>query len=308
MIKIIAPATSANLGPGFDSLGIAFELYNVFEVEKSKEFIVIGCPKKFQNEDNLFIQAFKKVTSAAKKRLKCKVDIKANIPLERGLGSSASLICAGLVAANELLAKPFSKDELFQMAAEMEGHPDNVAPCIFGGLHLAYQDEKDRFCDYILHLANNVYFTVIIPPYKVLTKKAREVLPETVKIKDAVKDIQKALLLVKSLEYGDHFILRRAYEDKMVTPYRKALIKDYDKVLKTVHYCSGSCLVISGSGSTMLAISDNSSFDIILKEFLDPKLKVKNLKVDYEGTRVIESDEPVKKPRKRVNKKSTVTK
>ena len=110
MIKIIAPATSANLGPGFDSLGIAFELYNVFEVEKSKEFIVTGCPKKFQNEDNLFIQAFKKVTSKANKRLKCKVDIKANIPLERGLGSSASLICAGLVAANELLAKPFSKD------------------------------------------------------------------------------------------------------------------------------------------------------------------------------------------------------
>ena len=100
MIKIIAPATSANLGPGFDSLGIAFELYNTFEVEKSKDFIVTGCPKKFQNEDNLFIVAFKKVTSRLNKRLKCRVNIKTGIPVERGLGSSASLICAGLVAAN----------------------------------------------------------------------------------------------------------------------------------------------------------------------------------------------------------------
>ena len=107
--------------------------------------------------------------------------------------------------------------------------------------------------------------------------------------------------MVKSLEYGDHFILRRAYEDKMVTPYRKGLIKDYEQVLKTVRYCSGSCLVISGSGSTMLAISDNSSFDVVLKEFLDPKLKIMNLNVDFEGTRVIESDEAVKKP-KRVKK------
>ena len=299
MIKIIAPATSANLGPGFDSLGIAFELYNTFEVEKSKDFIVTGCPKKFQNEDNLFIVAFKKVTSRLNKRLKCRVNIKTGIPVERGLGSSASLICAGLVAANELLNRPLSRDELFEMAAEMEGHPDNVAPCIYGGFHMAYKEDKDRFSDYILHLANNVYFTAIIPPYKVLTKKAREVLPEKVDIRDAVHDIQRSILMVKSLEYGDHFILRRAFEDNMVTPYRKSLIKDYDQILKTVRYCSGSCLVISGSGSTMLAISDNSSFAEVISEFTDSKLKVINLKVDYQGTRVIESDEPAKKTRKK---------
>ena len=105
--------------------------------------------------------------------------------------------------------------------------------------------------------------------------------------------------MVKSLEYGDHFILRRAFEDNMVTPYRKSLIKDYDQILKTVRYCSGSCLVISGSGSTMLAISDNSSFAEVISEFTDSKLKVINLKVDYQGTRVIESDEPAKKTRKK---------
>ena len=203
------------------------------------------------------------------------------------------------MAANELLNRPLSRDELFEMAAEMEGHPDNVAPCIYGGFHMAYKDDKDRFSDYILHLANNVYFTAIIPPYKVLTKKAREVLPEKVDIRDAVHDIQRSILMVKSLEYGDHFILRRAFEDNMVTPYRKSLIKDYDQILKTVRYCSGSCLVISGSGSTMLAISDNSSFAEVISEFTDSKLKVINLKVDYQGTRVIESDEPVKKTRKK---------
>ena len=164
---------------------------------------------------------------------------------------------------------------------------------------MGYKDDKDRFSDYILHLANNVYFTAIIPPYKVLTKKAREVLPEKVDIRDAVHDIQRSILMVKSLEYGDHFILRRAFEDNMVTPYRKSLIKDYDQILKTVRYCSGSCLVISGSGSTMLAISDNSSFAEVISEFTDSKLKVINLKVDYQGTRVIESDEPVKKTRKK---------
>ena len=203
------------------------------------------------------------------------------------------------MAANELLNRPLSRDELFEMAAEMEGHPDNVAPCIYGGFHMAYKDDKGRFSDYILHLANNVYFTAIIPPYKVLTKKAREVLPEKVDIRDAVHDIQRSILMVKSLEYGYHFILRRAFEDNMVTPYRKSLIKDYDQILKTVRYCSGSCLVISGSGSTMLAISDNSSFAEVISEFTDSKLKVINLKVDYQGTRVIESDEPVKKTRKK---------
>ena len=132
-----------------------------------------------------------------------------------------------------------------------------------------------------------------------LTKKAREVLPEKVDIRDAVHDIQRSILMVKSLEYGDHFILRRAFEDNMVTPYRKSLIKNYDQILKTVRYCSGSCLVISGSGSTMLAISDNSSFAEVISEFTDSKLKVINLKVDYQGTRVIESDGPAKKTRKK---------
>lgn len=308
-MKIYTPATSANLGPGFDSLGISLSLYNCFEVEKSKEFEITGCKKEFQNEDNLFIVAFKEVVKRAKKRVKCKVKITTRIPVARGLGSSASLIVAGAVAANELINHYFTKDEIFEICAEIEGHPDNVAPCFFGGLHLAYKNDKGLFEDYILHLAKNVYFTVIIPDYEVKTEDARAVLPKEVPMADAVYNIQRSILMVKSLEYGDHGTLRKAGEDKLATKYRKELIKDYDSILKLVRYNSGSCLLISGSGSTMLAISDTPNFSEKLTPFLPEGLKAQDLAVDAFGARVVHDSDDlintnIKKTKKKSNKKS----
>ena len=290
MIKVITPATSANLGPGFDTLGIALALCNTFEVEKTRKFEVTGGPKKFQNEDNLFIVAFKEVCKKANKNIKCSVKIQTKIPVSRGLGSSASLIVGGAVAANELLDNPFNKEEIYNICANLEGHPDNVAPCIYGGLHLAYKDDNGRYMDYILHLADNVYFTTIIPNYELSTVEARNVLPQSYPREDAVYNLQRAMLTIKSLEYGDHFTLRKACEDRLATPYRKGLIKEFDQVLKTVRYNSGTCLMISGSGSTMLAISDRSNFGESIRGFLPENLKVMDLGVDYFGTRVIHNE------------------
>lgn len=308
-MKIYTPATSANLGPGFDSLGLALSLYNCFEVEKAKEFEITGCPKKYQNEDNLFIVAFKEVVKRANKRIKCKVKITTRIPVARGLGSSASLIVAGAVSANELINHYFTRDEIYEICAEIEGHPDNVAPCFFGGLHMAYKNDKGRFEDYILHLAQNVNFTVIIPDYEVKTEDARAVLPKEVPMTDAVYNIQRSILMVKSLEYGDHGTLRKAGEDKLATKYRKELIKDYDSVLKLVRYNSGSCLLISGSGSTMLAISDSSNFAEKLTPFLPEGLKAMDLAVDTFGARVVhDSDDSINAAAKKKTKKKKTNK
>lgn len=298
MIKVITPATSANLGPGFDSLGVALSLCNTFEVEKARKFEVTGGPKKFQNEDNLFIVAFKKTCIKAGKIIKCSVKITTKIPVSRGLGSSASLIVAGAVAANELLGNPLSKDEIFNICAEIEGHPDNVAPCLYGGLHLAYKSDEGDYNDYILHLADNVYFTAIVPDYELSTEEARKVLPDSYSRSDVVYNLQRAVLTVKSLEYGDHFTLRKACEDKIATPYRKGLIKEFDQVLKTVRYNLGTCLTISGSGSTMLAISDQKDFATIIKPSLPDNLKVMDLSVDKFGARIIYNEKKKKEKKK----------
>lgn len=298
MIKVITPATSANLGPGFDSLGIALSLCNTFEVEKSRKFEVSGGPKKYQNEDNLFIVAFKKVCVKAGKLIKCSVKITTKIPVSRGLGSSASLIVAGAIAANELLGNPFSKDEIFNICAELEGHPDNVAPCLYGGLHMAYKD-GDEYSDYILHLSDNVYFTVIIPDYELSTEEARSVLPDSYSRSDVVYNLQRAVLTVKSLEYGDHFTLRKGSDDKIATPYRKGLIKDFKQVQKIVRYNSGTCLLISGSGSTMLAISDQRDFATKIKPSLPENLKIMDLGVDNFGARIIYNEKKKKETKKK---------
>lgn len=302
MIKIITPATSANLGPGFDSLGIALSMCNTFEVEKSRNFEVTGGPKKYQNEDNLFIVAFKQVCLKAQKMVKCSVKITTKIPVSRGLGSSASLIVAGALAANELLKNPLTKEEIFNICAEIEGHPDNVAPCLYGGLHLAYKSDEGNWEDYILHLADNIYFTAIIPDYELSTEEARSVLPDSYSRSDVVYNLQRSILTVKSLEYGDHFTLRKACEDKVATPYRKKLIKDFDKVLKIVRYNSGTGLLISGSGSTMLAISSQKDFADKIKPSLPDHLRIVDLGVDNFGARIIYNEKKSKE--KKITKKA----
>ena len=142
MIKIKVPATCANIGPGFDTMGIALNIYNEFRVEKSKKLDFGNTPKEFANKKNLFYIAYKKTCKVLKKDSNFTLNIVDNIPISRGLGSSASLIVAGAMAANKLNGNKLSKDEIFEICAEIEGHPDNVAPALYGGLCVSIIDNK----------------------------------------------------------------------------------------------------------------------------------------------------------------------
>lgn len=281
MICVKTCATSANLGPGFDTLGIAFELYNTFEVDLSDTLQFEGVEAEYANEDNLFYQAFRKVCEKAEVNVKCRVKMTTGIPISRGLGSSASLIVAGAVSANELLGKPLNIGQIFEICTAIEGHPDNVAPCLFGGLTCSYTSDKPHTIP--LPLSDKWCFTAIVPEYPLSTEKARAVLPETVSRNDAVFNAAHVALLVKALEMGTPLLLKEAAQDKLHQPFRKQLIRDYEKMEQICYENGASAFMLSGAGPTTLVISDNPHFADIIRPELNPRVRVVDLKVNTNG-------------------------
>ena len=278
-------STSANLGPGFDCFGICFDLYNDYSFEESDEYELINfAPKYSIPNNNLIINSYEKVFEVLNQNLKYikLVQLEQNIPTSRGLGSSASCIVCGIMIANEVLGYPLSKEDIFQLASSIEGHPDNVAPLIFGGLTCSFKDEKYYKVD--LKINDKFKFMVCIPPCELSTSLARSVLPKEVKMSDAVFNISHAVTMIKALEDGNIELLKKGKQDKLHEPYRYRLIKD-SNILLDYAYQNNCVCMISGAGSTMLLISDKeySKFDLI-KDW-----KFKAVKVNYKGAYVYEN-------------------
>ncbi len=254
MITIKAPASSANLGPGFDCLGLALNLYNIFRVEFAGENRLIGVEPRFNNEDNLFLQAYRAgCDSIGVKPEKLYVEFNADIPVSRGLGSSSSLLCAGLMAANQLHGEPLDREEIFQLAAGMEGHPDNVAPCIFGGLTAA-AEAGGRFVCRQFAVHPEYKFTALIPDFEVTTEHARSVLPKEYPRELVVRNSSNLMLLCSALANGDIDLLREVGRDYIHEPYRRRLIRGYDRIREIVEKDTDGVMMISGSGSACLLI------------------------------------------------------
>lgn len=281
MVKVLTPATSANIGPGFDCLGIAYDLFNEFEVELNNELIIEGCDKKYQNENNLFYVGFSKVGERLNRKEKCKVKINSNIPVSRGLGSSASLIVAGVISANILFGNKLNELELFKIATEIEGHPDNIAPCIFGGFTCAYGELDPKYIH--LNVNEDLKFTLIIPDYELSTTLSRSVLPKAYERKDVVFNMARNILLTKALESGETDLLKEALQDKIHQPYRKDLIKDYDEIEKLCKDNGAIQMVLSGAGPTMLVLSKIRDFSKIIKPLLNEKYLVLDLNLNKKG-------------------------
>ena len=250
MIRIKVPATSANLGPGFDCLGIALGLYNTFEVEESKDLVLEGVEERFCNEDNLFVKAYRTAGGSGNIHVKFNYDI----PISRGLGSSATLYTGG-VLAYQLLNHCLDPQKLFKIVSDLEGHPDNAAPSVFGGLTASMRG-TNGWITHSIPLNETLRFTVFIPDVEVSTEEARASLPESYPRKVAAANGGKAILMSEALRCGDIDLLRQAAADQIHEPYRRKLIPNFDIVKKTVEYDTGGALVISGSGSTCLLISD----------------------------------------------------
>ncbi len=293
-MKIIVPATSANLGSGFDSLGLAVNLYNEVRMEQSDRIDIaslddVAVPT---GPDNLIYFAARSVFDVCGKTLKgLKIRQRNNIPMTRGLGSSSACIIAGLVGANALLGNPLDESALVNLAAAIEGHPDNTTPALLGGLVTAVMDNGRVY--YIKQeIAGALKLYAFVPDFELSTEFARGVLPDTVSRRDAVHNLSRAALMSASLLEGKYENLRVAVGDRLHQPYRLPYIEGADKVFDLCYALGAYCVFISGAGPTLLAITDgkDTQFEQAARKALDDLGKTSwqllPLVIDNRGARI----------------------
>ena len=283
------PATSANVGPGFDILGIALSLYNTYQCSLSTKNEIIGFGH-FNHENNLVMKSYRYAFEKLNlEPLPIRLEqIHERVPSARGLGSSSCCIIAGLTIANEILHHYFTKHQLLLMASELEGHPDNVAPCLFGGM-IGNVKIDGEYQSYPLEVNDDLLFVAICPGHRVKTALARSVLPATYKRDDVVENLSHILFLPKAFKDGDTKLLRHLLQDKIHVPYRKNLIKDFD-IFNQIANTQNLPFTISGSGSTMIYIikpEQRTSLEKALQE-LQPEhaFNYYVLKKDSHGVKV----------------------
>lgn len=294
MFEIRVPATSANMGPGFDALGIAFKLYNSFTFEEIESGLEIsGCDEEFCNENNLvyevMIKTFEKINVKPKG---IRIIFNTNIPMSGGLGSSATCILAGIVAANKLGGNKLSEREILEFACEIEGHPDNITPAYLGGMKTAIMEEnKVIFND--IDINKDIYFCALIPQLQLSTKKSRAVLPADIPFSNAVYNVGRVSLLISSLIKGNEDGIKAGCKDILHQQYRGSLIENYDEITSFVDKSTALGCFLSGAGPTIMTMYKNSDslFKNNINEFLK-ELTVKwnpiFLEVDREGLIVID--------------------
>ena len=311
-VTVRVPGTTANLGPGFDCLGAALNLYNQFRFsgldsgEKSVQISVSGAEAErvATDEGNLVYRAF----TAVYKQLGLapplvKIAIQLGFPLARGLGSSATAIVGGIVGANCLAGSPLERSSLMRLAIALEGHPDNVVPALLGGCRLAVSEtetisdsEEDSsasdldwtICEVPWH--PDLIPIVAIPDFELSTEAARQVLPEMYRRADAVFNTARLGLLLRGLESGSKEWLRAALQDRIHQPYRQSLIPGYDAVRAAALAAGAYGLVISGAGPTLLTLTNTLRAESVAAAMETAwlqsgiKAEVRKLAIDSQGT------------------------
>ncbi len=270
---ISVPGSTSNLGPGFDSIGCAVGLRNefTFEILADSEVDHVevhgratkGIPA---TKDNLALTTAKGFI-AGFGLTPPPISMLSNIevPNARGLGSSSTAIVAGLLAGNALIGRPMSVKEILDAAVEIEGHPDNVAPAIIGGLVVSASERAPLvYMKAAVH--TDLRFLFIIPDYMVKTSDARKALPEQVSYRDAIYNLSRTPLVVEALKEGNEELLRSALEDRLHQDYRKPLYKCYDEIESAALRAGALGFCVSGAGPTMLAICGRSTIQNVSSE------------------------------------------
>ena len=265
-ILIKVPATSANLGPGFDSLGLALDLWNETVVTLAIEFSVRvkgeGEEKLATGEKNLIVRAAQRLAECAGRSLPTfHADCVNQIPLSSGLGSSAAATLTGLLAGNALLGNPFLREEILTIASEMEGHPDNVAPALMGGLVVSTV-ENDKVIARQIPIVTAAAVTIVLPDFHLPTKEARAALPEKVSLKDAVHNISRAVLVTEAFRNGDMDLLGKAMTDTLHQPYRLPLIPGALSAMEAAKEAGADAVALSGAGPSLIAFSSKAEAGI----------------------------------------------
>ena len=299
-IRVRVPGTSANCGPGFDAIGVACTIYNDLELTlKGEEGLVIeiegeGAANIPADERNIVLRAIRTILKRAHREDEVKgfhIRMTNHIPLSRGLGSSAAAIVAGLKAANALLGNRFSRRELLQMATNIEGHPDNVAPAIFGGFTISVVTRGRVEC-FSLMPRMPLKLVVAVPEFPLSTRLARSVLPEQVKMKDAVFNVSRAALLVAALTKGQPRFLRNAFADALHQPYREKLIPGMKDVFRAACRAGALDASISGAGPCLIAYTlenEESVGQAMVEAFQEHEIEAHalQLSLDAHGARIL---------------------
>ncbi len=267
MPQIKVPATSANLGPGYDTLGLALSLYNKFKVKKrddqqlktkiidKKENKLI----KIDNSDNLVVLAYQKYFGFIDQDLKgAEIIEEMHTPLARGLGSSSSAIIGGLAAAAVISGTLISEKDFIQLAVALEKHPDNVVPALTGGLTINFYC-NNNYDYYKIDVDQNLDFILVVPDFELKTEKLRQVLPQKIDYPSAIFNLGRISLLTAAFINKEYQLLKTAMEDQLHQPFRKKLIKGFDQVLKTAYDSGAYGVALSGAGPTILACTGENS-------------------------------------------------
>ena len=299
-IRVRVPGTSANCGPGFDAIGVACTIYNDLELTlKGEEGIAVGVEGEGADnipcdERNIVLRAIRTILKRANLEDEVKgfcIRMKNHIPLSRGLGSSAAAIVAGLKAANALIGNRFSRRELLQMATNIEGHPDNVAPAIFGGFTISVVTRGRVEC-FSLMPRMPLKLVVAVPEFPLSTRLARSVLPEQVNMKDAVYNVSRAALLVAALTKGQPRFLRNAFADALHQPYREKLIPGMKDVFRAARRSGALGASLSGAGPCLIAYTledEEAVGQAMVEAFAKHEVEARalQLSLDAHGARVL---------------------
>jgi homoserine kinase len=313
-VSVKVPATTANLGPGFDCLGMALPIYNTITIEETVlpgtgiEINVMADSDTIDqlsldhipaDENSIVYKAVELLyNSIGQTPSELKINIHSNIPVARGLGSSSSVIVGALLASNELLGRPADEVALLSIACEIEGHPDNITPAIVGGLVISSQEEDGSVFYRKLKWPEEWAITVCVPDFELSTDIARSVLPAEVPMKDAIFNAKRLAMFVEATHTKDAELMKMALQDRLHQPYRMKLIPGLDKIMANLrHFDNVLGCVISGAGSSILIISEKSDLDKIKEVVRETwtnqniKCEIRTLSVENNGAQIISNEE-----------------
>ncbi len=313
-VSVKVPATTANIGPGFDCLGMALPIYNTITIEETVlpgtgvEINVIADSDVIDqlsldhipsDENSIVYKAVELLyNSIGQTPSELRINIHSNIPVARGLGSSSSVIVGALIAANELLGRPADEVALLSIACEIEGHPDNITPAIVGGLVISSQEEDGSVAYRKLKWPDKWAVTVCVPDFELSTDIARSVLPAEVPMKDAVFNAQRLAMFVEAVHTEDSELMKLALHDKLHQPYRMKLVPGLDKIISNLrHFDNVLGCVLSGAGSSILVISEKNDLEKIRNVVRDTwaeqniKCTIKTLSVEDNGAQIISNED-----------------
>ena len=288
-MKIIVPATSANVGPGFDSVGVAVTKYLEIQVcEEREEWMIEHQLGKWipRDERNLLLKIALQIDPDLQPR---RLKMVSDIPLARGLGSSSSVIVAGIELANQLGNLKLSKHEKLQLATKIEGHPDNVAPAIYGNLVIASSVEGQVSA--VVAPFPECAFLAYIPNYELRTRDSRGVLPKKLSYKEAVAASSIANVAIAALLTGDLVKAGQAIENDLFHErYRQELVREFATIKKVAKRNGAYATYLSGAGPTVMVLADTDKMPKIKAELEKQPFKGKlhDLQVDTQGVRVEE--------------------